>query len=127
VLLDQAYLGGKVLENRKEGKRLAEQHVEALIRLFDPAYELSRIAVRRRYKGNTACPGRAEEGSGAAYGGEIMESACLPPRGCQARRTQGLTGGLIASVQTFLQKHDGGAVLRIGEGAPGHWQTAGYG
>jgi hypothetical protein len=35
--------------------------------------------------------------------------------------------GLIASVQTFLQKHDGGAVVRIGEGAPGHWQTAGYG
>ena len=47
-----ADLGGKILENRKEAKRLAEamQHVEAVIRLFDPA--VGRIAARRRYKGN---------------------------------------------------------------------------
>jgi len=49
-----ADLGGKILENRKEAKRLAEnmKHVEAVIRLFDPAYAIGRIAARRRYKGN---------------------------------------------------------------------------
>ena len=49
-----ADLGGRILENRKEAKCLAEsmKHVEAVIRLFDPAYEVRRITVRRRYKGN---------------------------------------------------------------------------
>jgi len=28
------------------------KHVEAVIRLFDPAYAVGRIAARRRYKGN---------------------------------------------------------------------------
>ncbi len=28
------------------------KHVEAVIRLFDPAYDTRRISVRRRYKGN---------------------------------------------------------------------------
>ena len=27
-------------------------HVEAVIRIFDPAYNVTRIAARRRYKGN---------------------------------------------------------------------------
>jgi hypothetical protein len=49
-----ADLGGRILENRKEAKRLAEsmKHVEAVIRLFNPAYDTRRISVRRRYKGN---------------------------------------------------------------------------
>jgi len=44
-----ADLGGKILEHRKEAKRLAEsmKHVEAVIRLFDPTYEVSRIAARK--------------------------------------------------------------------------------
>jgi hypothetical protein len=49
-----ADLGGRILENQKEAKRLAESmnHVEAVIRFFDPAYNVRRIAARRRYKGN---------------------------------------------------------------------------
>jgi len=49
-----ADLGGQILENRKEAKRLADAmiHVEAVIRLFGPAYQVGRIAARRRYKGN---------------------------------------------------------------------------
>ena len=49
-----ADIGGQILENRKEAKRLADAmiHVEAVIRLFDPAYNVTRIAARRRYKGN---------------------------------------------------------------------------
>jgi hypothetical protein len=41
-----ADLGGQILENRKEGKRLAEsmKHVEAVIRLFDPAYNVTSIS-----------------------------------------------------------------------------------
>ncbi len=49
-----ADLGGKIWENRKEAERLAAamKHVEAVIKLFDPAYNVRSISVRRRYKGN---------------------------------------------------------------------------
>jgi len=49
-----ADLGGKIDANRKEAERLAEsmRHVEAVIRLFDPAYDVRRIAVRRRNREN---------------------------------------------------------------------------
>jgi hypothetical protein len=49
-----ADLGGKIWENKREAERLAEsmQHVEAVIRLFDPRFPIKRIAARRRYKGN---------------------------------------------------------------------------
>jgi hypothetical protein len=49
-----ADLGGRIDANRKEAERLAEsmRHVEAVIRLFDPAYDVRRIAVRRRNREN---------------------------------------------------------------------------
>lgn len=49
-----ADLGGKIWENKREAERLTESMrcVESVIRLFDPAFPLKRIAARRRYKGN---------------------------------------------------------------------------
>ena len=53
------------------------QHVEAVIRLFDPNFNVRRIAVRRRYKGNawfrrgtifSPRAGGSQECSGAAHG-----------------------------------------------------------
>jgi thymidine phosphorylase len=45
-----AELAGKVLDNKKEAKRLhaAMIHVEAVIKMLDPAHNLRTIAVRRR-------------------------------------------------------------------------------
>jgi len=36
-------LGGKILDNRQEAERLGEQmmHVEAVIKMLDPAYNLA--------------------------------------------------------------------------------------
>jgi hypothetical protein len=47
-------LGGRILANRKEAKSLATdmKHVEAVIRMFDPGYDVRRIAVRRRNRTN---------------------------------------------------------------------------
>ena len=105
---------GKILENRKEAKRLADamMHVEAVIRLFDPAYQAGRIAARRRYKGN-----------GVFKRGTILRSALDVLRKAQgpltARETNGADAwrseacprlapkamrSLIASVQTSLRK-----------------------
>src|ERR1700758_278563 len=49
-----ADLGGKIKANRQEGERLAAdmKHVEAVIRMFDPAYDVRRITQRRRNRLN---------------------------------------------------------------------------
>ena len=49
-----AYLGGQIFENRKRAELLAEnmKHVEAVIKMFSPGFDVRRIAIRRRYKGN---------------------------------------------------------------------------
>src|SRR6266568_3145046 len=45
-----AELGGKLLDNKKEAVRLARamKHVEAVLKLLEPTYNLRPIAVRRR-------------------------------------------------------------------------------
>jgi hypothetical protein len=45
-----AELGGKILENRQQAENLGQQmmHVEAVIKMLDPAYNLARITVKRR-------------------------------------------------------------------------------
>lgn len=49
-----ADLGGRIDANRREAERLADamQHVEAVIRLFDPGYDVRRISARRRNREN---------------------------------------------------------------------------
>jgi hypothetical protein len=49
-----AQLGAKLQANRRERAKLAAdmKHVEAVIRLFNPAYDTRRIAVKRRNKPN---------------------------------------------------------------------------
>lgn len=49
-----ADLAGQISDNKREGERLVEamKHVEAVIRLFDPAYDVRRIAVKRRNRVN---------------------------------------------------------------------------
>src|SRR6266851_2946405 len=45
-----AELGGQILENKTEALKLAEsmRHVEAVIKMLDPTFNLRRIAVKRR-------------------------------------------------------------------------------
>lgn len=49
-----AEIGGKIIENRKNAKRLREdkRHVAAVIKMFSPGYDLKAIAARRTYKAN---------------------------------------------------------------------------
>ena len=129
-----ADLGGKILENRKEAKRLAEstEHVEAVIRLFDPTYNVTRIAARRRYKGN----GLFKRGTILRNALDVLRKAqgpltarevtehMLAMRGVPAPDAKAMRG-LIASVQTSLQNHDGKTVMRLGEGMPGKWGLRG--
>lgn len=45
-----AELAGKIIDNRKEGRRLiaAMKHVEAVLKLLQPGYDVRPIAVRRK-------------------------------------------------------------------------------
>ncbi len=128
-----ADLGGRILENRKEAKRLAEsmKHVEAVIRLFDPAYDVTRIAARRRYKGNAWF----KRGTILRHALDVLRKAQGPltareiaERMLAARGVAGPTPkamrSLIASVQTSLVNHDGKTVVRAGEGMPARWRIA---
>src|SRR6267154_1458058 len=49
-----ADLGGRIQANRRQLERLADdmKHVEAVIRLFDPDYNVRAISVRRRNQRN---------------------------------------------------------------------------
>ncbi|MGC1279830.1 MAG: hypothetical protein WA893_16690, partial [Xanthobacteraceae bacterium] len=116
-----ADLGGKILANRKEAERLAEsmKHVEAVIRLFDPGYDVTRIAARRRYKGN----GLFRRGTIIRSALDVLRKAQMPltarevtermlaARGVPEPAAKAMRG-LIASVQTSLQNHTGKSVLR---------------
>src|SRR6185437_8854646 len=45
-----AELGGQILENKAEAEQLAQKmlHVEAVLKMLDPTFNLRRIAVKRR-------------------------------------------------------------------------------
>ena len=45
-----AELGGKILDNKAQAKRLAQamKHVEAVLKMIEPGYDVRPIAVRRR-------------------------------------------------------------------------------
>lgn len=106
------------------------KHVEAVIRLFDPAYDTRRIAVRRRYKGNAWFKRGTllrhaldvlRKAQGPLTAREITEGM-LATRGVTSASPKAMRG-LIASVQTSLQNHDGKTIARVGEGAPGRWRV----
>ena len=124
-----AELGGKILDNRQEAERLGEQmmHVEAVIKMLDPAYNLNRIAVKRRtanrwFKRGTLYrkaldvlrtaeqPMTATEIAQAVLAANKVTDA--DPKGVQV-----LSQGILAS----LRNHDGKGVQQTNEGSPARW------
>src|SRR5208282_2968616 len=96
-------------------------HVEAVIRLFDPTYNVRGIAARRRYKGNAwfkrgtilrNALDTLRKAHGPLTAREITERM-LAARGAQANPKA--MRSLIASVQTSLQNHEGKTVARGGQ------------
>ena len=53
-----ADIGGKIIENRKNAKRLREdrKHVAAVIKMCSPGYDVRAIPARRTYKANPWFP-----------------------------------------------------------------------
>jgi hypothetical protein len=124
-------LGGQILENKTEALRLAEsmRHVEAVIKMLDPTYNLRRIAVKRRQpnpwfkRGNDLPPRcrRAQDCRAAPYGARDC-GAGLGRRQYKNRANKAALADLIGTVLASLRNHKGKGVQRANEGTPARWR-----
>lgn len=128
-----ADLGAKIQANKEQGLKLAEdmKHVEAVIRMFDPAYDVRAIAVRRRNRENPWFKRgeiiraaldvlRATEGPMTTKDicrRLLADKGVAEPTGAQIRN-------LVGAVHRSLQGHKGRTVEAVGEGMPVRWRLA---
>ena len=123
-----AELAGKVLDNKAEAKKLAEamRHVEAVLKLIEPGYDVRPIAVRRRkpnpyFKRGTVFRAALDilrKAEGPLTTREITESM-LAAKGVTNAPNRALRD-LTGAVQSSLRIHSDGAV--IFEGSPAKWR-----
>jgi hypothetical protein len=124
-----AELGGKIIDNKAEAKRLAAAmvHVEAVLKLLEPGYDVRPIAVRRRkpnpwFKRGTVWRSvldvlRAAEGPMTA--GEITAAMLAAKRVTNAPR--GAVVDLEGAVRAALRCHKGALVAPAADGTPVRW------
>jgi len=125
-------LGGQILENRQRYDELSHQmrHVEAVIKMLDPGYNLARITVKRRkpnkwFKRGTlyrraldvlrkaTAPMTAMEIGGAVLAAEGIENA-----------SEADARSVSLGIQHSLKNHEGKGVERTNEGSPARWRLA---
>lgn len=124
-----AELGGKIKENKVEARRLAQamRHVEAVLKLLAPGYDVRPIAVRRR-RGNPWF----KRGTLLRHSLDVLRAANRPltvreiALAMLAKR--GVTGvkpkavaDLRCSVQSSLRNHEGKSVVENKETSPARW------
>jgi hypothetical protein len=129
-----ADIGGRIKANRKEAEQLAldMKHVEAVLRMFDPAYNVAAIVQRRRIHGNPwfkrgtlfrDALGALRTAQGPLSAREMVLGmlAAKGVRNATAAQIRSLTGGITNS----LRNNEGKAVERVGEGSPMRWRISG--
>lgn len=129
-----AELGGQIKDNRREAKRLAEamKHVEAVLKMIAPGFNVASIAARRRYK--SASPYKRGEVFRAVLdvlrlaekpltSREISE-ALLRKVGIVEPTTKQI-GDMYGAVHTSLRNHQGKTIERVGDGMPARWRLIG--
>ena len=125
-------LGGQILENRQRYDELSHQmrHVEAVIKMLDPSYNLARITVKRRkpnqwFKRGTLYR-RAVDVLRTAT--EPMTTAQIAAAVMAAHGVEGATTddaqGIALAIQHGLKNHEGKGVQRVGEASPARWTLA---
>ena len=126
-----AELGGKILDNKAEGAKLAEamKHVEAVLKLMDPAYDVRPIAIRRRkpnpyFKRGTVFREALNALRLAAkpLTAHELTLAMLAAKDDLKNAPEKAVRALEGAVRVSLKNHEGQAVERVGNGMPGHWK-----
>ena len=125
-----AELAGKALESKAEGERIhqAMRHVEAVLKLLDPEYNLRPIAVRRR-KPNPYF----KRGTVFRAALDALRTAGKPMTAAEITRAMLAANNVInvpdkaradleGAVRAALKGRDG--VLPVGEGTPTRWALA---
>jgi hypothetical protein len=125
-----ADLGGKLLACQAQAARLTSdmRHVEAVIRMFDPGYDVRRIAVKRRQKKNPWF----KRGHMFRAAIDVLREAGAPleTREIAVRLLagQGVTEPTLAQIRNMtgalrptLDNHEGKTVERAGAGIPARW------
>lgn len=124
-----AELGGKILANRKEAARLAQdmRHVEAVLKLLEPGFDVRRIAVRRRNRQNPWF----KRGDMFRHAIDVLRRASAPMTAREITeamlRAEGFepdrksVRSLFGGVQASIRNHDGVTIERVGEGMPARW------
>jgi hypothetical protein len=99
-----ADLGGRIKNNRQEAVRLASDmgHVEAVIRMLEPSFDVTSIAARRRYKANPLF--RRGEGFRIALGILRAADGPLTTREIAVRmlRGRGVTAPTLKTVRDLV-------------------------
>lgn len=126
-----ADIGGRIIDNRKEAKRLVEdmKHVEAVLRMYDPNFNIVAIIGRRRVIGNPwfkrgtlfRCALDTLRKAAKPMTAREMVLAMLAAKGIKdvpAARIRSLRGGVTNS----LTNNEGKTVERVGEGSPMRWR-----
>jgi hypothetical protein len=128
-----AELGGQILQNKREARRLAQAmvHVEAVLKMLEPGYDVRPIAVRRRkqnpyFKRGTVFRAALDVMRVAERPlttreivGRMLTVKGVVTPSAHDRRT--LEGGVYAS----LHNHNGGLVQPVGKGIPARWKITG--
>jgi hypothetical protein len=129
-----ADLGGRILANRKEGERLAAdmKHVEAVIRMFDPAYNVRAISVRRRNQRNRwfkrgAMFRAVLDVLKAAEGPLTVREIVLRVLAGKGEASPALKTirDLEGGIRSTLARKVGKTVQNVGQGMPSRWTIIG--
>ena len=129
-----AQLGGEIQDNRREAKRLAEamKHVEAVLKMLAPSFNVSTIASRRRYKQHSPF----KRGGGTRRMMDILRTAPGPMTSSQVAEAILRAAGVPeptaeeirnarGSVHATLRRYQGKSVEAVGDGFPVRWKLIG--
>jgi hypothetical protein len=123
-------LGGQMLANRQQYEALKEQmqHIEAVIKMLDPAYNLSGMALKRR-KPNQWFKRGAIYRRAVDVLRDATEAMTAIDLAHAVIRLNGIEDATKEDVQAIglairhgLKANEGIGVERVGEGIPGKWQ-----
>ncbi|HXQ53773.1 MAG TPA: hypothetical protein VN802_21955 [Stellaceae bacterium] len=129
-----AELGGKIKDNRREAKRLAQdmKHVEAVLKMLEPDFNLRGISTRRRYERHAPFT----RGKGTRHIMDTLRVATEPLTSSQIAEAVLQKGGIAepspkeiaiarGSVHSTLRRYQGKSVEAVGEGFPIRWRLLG--
>jgi hypothetical protein len=129
-----AEIGGKIIDSRKNTKRLREdkRHVAAVIKMFSPEYDVKAIAARRTYKANPwfkrgtlfrSALGVMRVASEPLTVRQIVDRM-LAVKGIDNPRIDQVRGLQSAVLASLRHRKGKGSIRTVGEGSPARWTIA---